>query len=132
MIRILLDSDVIIAHFRNDGQIAGVLEQLVEGGSSLLVSPIAYAEIVAGMRSGEERVINEFFRSVDCLVIDEPTGKKAGEYLKSFSKNAGVKIADALVAAVAHTNNLQLFTLNRKHYPMKDIQLFMPSKINEK
>jgi len=61
MNQILLDTDVIIAHFRNDWQIAAVLEQLVEGGSTLLVSAIAYAEIVAGMRRGEERVIDEFF-----------------------------------------------------------------------
>lgn len=132
MNRILLDTDVIIAHFRNELQIVTILEQLVEGGSALLVSPIAYAEIVAGTRRGEESVIDEFFRSVDCLVIDEPIGKKAGEYLKMFSKSSGLKIADALVAAVAHVHHLLLFTLNRKHYPMKDIRLFTPSKTFER
>lgn len=132
MSRILLDTDVIIAHFRNELQNVVALENLVENGSFLVVSPIAYAEILAGMRSGEEGVIDQFFRSVDCLPIDETVGKKAGEYLNDFSKKSGVKIADALVAAVAHVYQLLLFTLNRKHYPMKDIQLFSPPKASGK
>jgi hypothetical protein len=44
------------------------------------VSPVAYAEILAGERSGEHDAIESFFESVDCLPIDEAVGRKAGEY----------------------------------------------------
>jgi predicted nucleic acid-binding protein len=120
---VLLDSDVIIATFRNETAIIEHLDHLLEQQAKLCVSPVAYAEIFAGERSGEHDAIENFFQSVDCLPIDEAVGRKAGEYLRTFSKSSGVKITDALVAAVAHCHRSGLFTLNRKHYPMKDIEL---------
>lgn len=123
MKKILLDSDVIIANLRNEMPVAEFLDRLVEKGILLCVSPIAYAEVYAGQRPGEDEAIGDFFRSVECLTIDGPVGKKAGEYLRTFSKSAGVKIADALVAATAYCHQVGLYTLNRKHYPMKDIEV---------
>jgi predicted nucleic acid-binding protein len=123
MKKILLDSDVIIANLRNEMLVAEFLDRLVEKGTVLCVSPVAYAEIHAGRRLGEDAVIGDFFRSVECLPIDGPVGEKAGEYLRTFSKSAGVKIADALVAATAYCHQAGLYTLNWKHYPMKDIEV---------
>ena len=120
---VLLDSDVIIATFRKVTGIVEYLDRLLEQQAKLCVSPVAYAEILAGERSGERDVIENFFESVECFPIDETVGRKAGEYLRIYAKSSGVKIADALVAAVAHCHNTALFTLNRKHYPMKDIQV---------
>jgi predicted nucleic acid-binding protein len=123
MKKILLDSDVIIANLRNEAPVTEFLDGLSEKGVVLYVSPIAYAEIHAGRRPGEDEAIGSFFRSVECLPIDGPVGEKAGEYLRTFSKSAGVKIADALVAATAYCHQVGLYTLNRKHYPMKDIEM---------
>ena len=120
---VLLDSDVIIATFRNETSVVEYLDRLLEQQAKLSVSPVAYAEILAGERSGEHDAIESFFESVDCLPIDEAVGRKAGEYLRAYSKSSGVRIADALVAAVAHCHQAELFTLNRKHYPMKDIRV---------
>lgn len=120
---VLLDTDVIIANFRNEAGVVEALDQLAHEKARLCISPIAFAEIWAGKRPGEDDAIEEFFRSLDCFPIDEAVGKKAGDYLRAFSRSSGVKIADALVAAVAHCHQAALFTLNRKHYPMKDIQV---------
>jgi hypothetical protein len=49
---------------------------------------------------------------------------KAGQYLKSYAKSHGVQLGDALIAACGSVENLQLWTLNRKHYPMKDVEFF--------
>jgi predicted nucleic acid-binding protein len=35
---------------------------------------------------------------------------------------------DALMAAAASTTGLQLWTLNRQHFPMDDLRLFAPSE----
>ncbi len=123
MKKILLDSDVIIANLRNETPVTEFLDRLLEKGTVLYVSPIAYAEVYAGRRPGEDEAIGGFFRSVECLHIDGAVGAKAGEYLRTFSRSSGVKIADALVAATAYCHQVGLYTLNRKHYPMKDIEM---------
>jgi len=56
-------------------------------------------------------------------------GKKAGEYLQSYAKSHGLELGDALIAASAHITNVPLWTLNKKHYPMKDIRLHSPDRI---
>jgi len=42
----------------------------------------------------------------------------AGEYLRRYNKSHNLKIADALIAASAVQNQADLWTRNRKHYPM--------------
>jgi hypothetical protein len=44
--------------------------------------------------------------------------------LRLYTKSHGVEVADALVAACAFLENVPLGTLNRKHYPMKDLSFF--------
>jgi predicted nucleic acid-binding protein len=45
-----------------------------------------------------------------------------GHYLKSYAKSHGVELGDALIAACASSEDLQLWTRNKKHYPMRDIR----------
>jgi len=49
---------------------------------------------------------------------------KAGDYLRQFHRSHSLELGDALIAATASIHLLRLWTRNRKHYPMKDIQLF--------
>jgi predicted nucleic acid-binding protein len=44
--------------------------------------------------------------------------------LRQYRKSHGVEIADALIAAAAVANRAELWTRNRKHYPMKDVSFF--------
>ena len=46
--------------------------------------------------------------------------------MKSYSRSHGLELADALVAAAAHVNGISLWTLNKRHYPMRDVRLFSP------
>jgi predicted nucleic acid-binding protein len=56
-------------------------------------------------------------------------GKKAGEYFQDVAKPHNVELGDALIAAAAHVTKVPLWTLNKKHYPMKDISLYSPDGI---
>ena len=47
-----------------------------------------------------------------------------GEYLRRYRRNHGVELADALIAASAALNGAELWTRNRKHYPMKELLFF--------
>jgi predicted nucleic acid-binding protein len=61
---------------------------------------------------------------MECLSIDDAVGQKAGEYMKVFKASHGLEMVDALIAASAFRNDVPLWSFNKKHYPMKDIELF--------
>ncbi len=44
--------------------------------------------------------------------------------MKAYRASHSTEVADALIAATARVAVLPLWTLNKKHYPMKDIEFF--------
>jgi hypothetical protein len=59
-----------------------------------------------------------------CTPIDDAVGHQAGTYLRLYRRSHGVEVADALIAAGAVATGAELWTRNRKHYPMKEIVFF--------
>lgn len=126
MPEILLDSDVIIAWLRGHDPFADLIPTLLTKGEVLTWTPVSVAEIFAGVRKGEEQQIENLFLVLEPLSLSAEIGRTAGQYMKSYSRSHGVELADALVAATAHFNGLPLWTLNKRHYPMRDIRFFSP------
>lgn len=126
MAETLLDSDVIIAWLRGYEPIARLIPALLQKGEVLTWTPVSVAEIFAGVRKGEEKQVENLFLVLEALSLSAEVGRKAGQYMKSYSRSHGVELADALVAATAHFNRIPLWTLNRRHYPMRDIRFFSP------
>jgi len=87
-------------------------------------SAVAWAEVYAGLRPGEEPLTRAFFEARGEVVLDAAAGRRAGAYLALYGRSHAVEIADAMVAAAAATAGLHLWTLNRKHYPMPDVRFF--------
>jgi len=56
--------------------------------------------------------------------VDQEIGRRAGEYLRAFHASHGTELGDALIAATAAVHTCALWTQNRKHYPMPDLELF--------
>jgi predicted nucleic acid-binding protein len=102
-------------------QAARVLEAT---GVPTYCTAIAWAEIFAGLRPGEEPLTQAFFDARGEIVLDGQVGRQAGAYLARYARSHGVEIADALVAAAAATSGVRLWTLNRKHYPMPDVRFY--------
>jgi predicted nucleic acid-binding protein len=121
-VKYLVDSDVLIEILRNNVAMAAALKALHRAKHTLCYSPITKAEIYHGLRQGEEEQTTRLFAEMKCLVIDDATGQKAGEYLRSFRKSHGLQLADALIAATAFCQQAVLITLNRRHYSMSDIE----------
>lgn len=126
MSEILLDSDVIIAWLRGYEPFAELIPDLVSKANLLAWTPVSVAEVYAGVRRGEERRIEGLFYVLETLSISAEIGKKAGGYLHAYSKSHGVELGDALIAATAHVHDMELWTLNKKHFPMRDIQFYSP------
>jgi predicted nucleic acid-binding protein len=124
MAKILLDSDVIIEWLRGHQPFTEQIPRLIEEHSELFWSPVSVAEIFTGVRKSEESRAANLFLLLEPVMISMDTGRRAGEYLKSYSKSHGVELGDALIAASASLEGLRLWTLNRKHYPMRGIDFY--------
>jgi predicted nucleic acid-binding protein len=121
---VLYDSDVIIEILRGRKKVLEAAEALESDGVPTYCSPISWAEVYAGIRAGEDPITERFFEARGEVVIDARTGRQAGAYLARYAGSHGVELADALIAAAATTAGLRLWTLNRRHYPMEDVEFF--------
>lgn len=124
MAKILLDSDVVIEWLRGRRPVVDKIQRLIEQQSELFWTPVSIAEIYAGVRKGEENDVANLFLLLESVTIKPAVGKQAGQYLRMYAKSHGVQLGDALIAASASVEGLSLWTLNRKHYPMKDFDFY--------
>jgi predicted nucleic acid-binding protein len=119
---VLIDSDILIEVSRaRDDALLARWDQLSRGDTPLLCSPVTVAELWHGARPQEQRTLDALFAAIHCVPIDLNIGVRAGEYLRRYAKSHHVELGDALIAATVSLHNLELWTRNRKHYPMKDI-----------
>ena len=122
---VFVDSDVLIAVSRGrDSKIVSAWTALSNADTLILYSPVSVAELWAGARPGEHAVLNNLFRNLTCVPIGEEIGHSAGLYLSRYRKSHGVEIADALIAASALAIKADLWTRNRKHYPMEGMSFY--------
>jgi len=121
--KVLLDSDVLIEWLRGHEPVVTQVLNLVNDHAELFWTPISIAEIFAGARKGEEDAIG-LHLLLEPVPITADIGRQAGQYLKSYNRSHAVELAYALIAACATVEGLALWTRNKKHYPMKDVQFF--------
>src|SRR5271165_3552884 len=122
---VLVDSDILIEISRARNQeVIMKWTQLAESGSAILCSPVSSAELWAGALPREHEATAELFRTLVCVSIDYETGRQAGDYLRQYRKSHGLQVTDALIAAAAVLNRAELWTRNRKHYPMKGLSFY--------
>jgi predicted nucleic acid-binding protein len=122
----LIDTDIAIDHFHGHPAAQDFFAETLASGETLVISVISLTELMAGMRSGEEVRTEKLLALFTLLEVDEAIGRKAGDYLREFSHSHHLELGDALIAASAALTDAQLITRNRKHYPMKDIQVVSP------
>lgn len=122
---VLIDSDILIEVSRaRDHAILASWEELSQSDVPLLCSPVTVAEIWQGARPREHAVLTALFEAIDCVPIDSKIGQRAGDYLRQYSKSHHVELGDALIAATASLYKFELWTRNRRHYPMKDLAFY--------
>jgi len=122
---VLLDSDIVIEVLRaRDEALLAQWLALGESQSSILITPVTIAEVEAGAFAAEMEAVSRFFAPLVCVVIDSRIGRLAGEHLRRYGKSNGLKMADALIAASAIGCEAALWTRNRKHYPMPELNFY--------
>jgi predicted nucleic acid-binding protein len=114
---------VLIQSLRGDEDVSARLERLLAKERSIATTPISIAEVLAGARKHEEAHTRVFLGAFECVRINRGVGEMAGGFVARYGASHGVELADALIAACAVVHQYPLWTLNRKHYPMKQVRL---------
>jgi hypothetical protein len=122
---VLIDSDIVIEVTRGrDRQILSRWDELSRSEVEILYSPVTAAEVWCGATPHESEALNNLFETILCVPIDSDTGRLAGHYLRTYRKSHAIALGDALIAAAATANHAELWTRNRKHYPMKELSFY--------
>jgi hypothetical protein len=125
MTPVLLDSDILIEIFHaRDARILARWAALSGAETVVLYSPVTVAEIWHGALPHEHSATTALFSALVCAPLDHATGKQAGEFLARYAKSHHLELGDALIAATAVLYPAQLWTRNRKHYPMPDVEFY--------
>jgi predicted nucleic acid-binding protein len=123
---VLVDSDILIEVLRgHNPEVARLWASTVNANEALFYSPVTLAEIRHGMRDREREPTERVFSSMMSVPIETEIGTRAGDYLRAFHASHAIELGDALIAATASIHHLNLWTQNRKHFPMKDVRFFV-------
>lgn len=123
--RVVIDTDIVIHLLKKQPEIVARFLALLEAKTAFLISPIVVAEVYAGAFAQERNEIEAFFSLCERVSLDAETGRTAGLYAAQYRKAfQGISLEDYLLAATARGHRCPLWTGNRKHYPMGDVELF--------
>jgi len=122
---VVIDSDIIMWLLRGKPEVMEEFKKtLIETDGNIFITPVQVAEIYAGILPKEKTLVEGFLSSLNVISITEKTGKLAGEFMNKYGKSHNVSLADALVAAASRLSGYELWTKNRKHYPMLEAEEF--------
>ncbi len=121
---IICDTDIIIELYRNNEQIISELKKI--GEENIAISVITAGELFFGaLNKSELKQIEKDIKSLDLKLIDEKISKVFYNLLLEYSLSHKLGIPDAFIASTAIVNDLELFTLNVKHFKfIKGLKLY--------
>lgn len=122
----LIDTDIAIDHFHGNRSAHDFFEQALSSGEPLYISVVTLTELLAGMRPNEEDLTEKLLSLFTVIEVDTAIGRKAGAYLRKYSRSHNLDLGDALIAAAVAVTGAELVTRNLKHYPMTDIHVVVP------
>ena len=123
--RLVLDTNIVIDLLKKVSPVVERFLSLLEAQTTFLISPIVVAEVYAGAFKREHKDIEALLDLCQRVPMDRDTGRMAGLYANQYAKAfQGIALEDYLLAATARAHRCPLWTHNRKHYPMNDIELF--------
>jgi len=113
---VLLDTDIMIDFLRGYPKAVSFVKS---HANSIYLSSIVVAELYAGVKGESELgVLDDFVSFCQVIPVGQDVARAGGIYKRDYAKSHGVGLADAIIAATAQIEDIDLKTLNIKHYPM--------------
>lgn len=121
---ILCDTDIIIELYRNNEDIISELKNI--GEENIAISIITAGELIYGaLNKIELKQIEEDIKCLDISFIDNETSNVFYNLMLEYSLSHKISIPDALIAATAIVQGMELFTLNVRHFKfIKGLKLY--------
>jgi predicted nucleic acid-binding protein len=118
-VTVVIDTSILIDHLRGDPGAHAVLTQAIQSHERLVASVLTRAEVLAGMRSGEEVATYRLLSVFEWFPVDQAIAERAGEMARRFlGSHPGVDLVDFVIAATSEQLAAELWTRNIKHFPM--------------
>jgi tRNA(fMet)-specific endonuclease VapC len=112
---ILCDTNILIEFYKNNTAIIQELRQM--GSQNLAISVITKAELYYGaVNKNELKRIQKHLDLLQNIPIDRPISEQFIQFMANYSLSHKLTIPDALIAATALVNDLELYTLNIKDF----------------
>ena len=112
---ILCDTDILIELYKNNPVIISELRKI--GSKQIAISSITQAELYYGALNKQELLkIKKHLSQLEILVVDRIVSERFIQLMESYALSHKLAIPDAIIAATALVNNLDLYTLNQKDF----------------
>ncbi len=111
MKRVLVDTTILVDIWRN-----GASQWPELGPTSNHINTVSYIEFLQGANRRDKKKTIEFLDQYDHIRLDRATCDTAIDLIEKHSETDGLRLADALIAATCLVHDLDLLTLNRRHF----------------
>lgn len=112
---IICDTNIFIKLFSFDDAIIAELSKI--GNSRILMPSIALMELYVGMiNKNDLQQMKKKIKHFNIVHLNEAASQKGIELIADYRLSHGLKIPDALIAAMTVTYDLELFTYNIKDF----------------
>ena len=113
---LLVDTDIVIDFLKGKEQAVSFFKT---NSYSIIFSVITVAEIYAGVKDKKEEIeVERLFSIFPVIETTKKIAMEAGKLVKQYRPSHSVEIPDAIIAATCLLSDMELNTLNIKHYPM--------------
>lgn len=115
----LLDTSVAVDFLRAAPPAVSLLQNLADLDELVVASELVRFELLAGARSSELRVLQQFFATLIWVPVDAEVARVGGELARRYRpSHGGIEDLDYLIAATVLLLDAELLTTNVKHFPM--------------
>ena len=115
----LLDTTVLIDLSRGEADAADFIDDAFASGTPLCISVISAMELITGCRNkAEVEKAKKLIADFNLVHLSPIESAEAYTLILTYSKSHGLAIPDALIAATAITQGLELATDNARHFEM--------------
>lgn len=119
----LYDTDILIWVQRANEKAA----KLIEKDGDKFLSIQSYMELLQGAKNKtHHKYVKDFISDFEFSILpfSENIGHRALVYIEEYSLSSNMRAGDAIIAATAVENNMELVSSNVKHFKViKDLQL---------
>ncbi|MFQ5687162.1 MAG: type II toxin-antitoxin system VapC family toxin [Candidatus Scalindua sp.] len=119
----IFDTDIFIWVEKGNEKASRIVDQADER----FMSVQTYMELFQCARNkAQHKNVKDFLSSYDFIVLPftENIGHRASIYIEEYTLSTGLRAGDAVIAATATENNMELVSSNAKHFkPIKELKL---------